>query len=215
MDHRARRWHLLTAVVATAALLLQLGLVIAGSAVLAETDPPSLAARVGRFFCYFTIQSNALVAVTCASLARDPAHDGAGWRVLRTAAVVGITLTGVVHFLLLRPLLDLDGADLVADRLLHLVVPFLAVVGWAWFGPRPRTGWREVGLALLWPAGWLAFTLTILAATGWVPYPFLDPGEPGGWPGVVAACLGVTVGFVAVSAGVRAVDRRALVREAR
>ena len=53
-------------------------------------------------------------------------------------AVIGITVTGVVHFILLRPLLDLDGADYVADKLLHMVVPVLAVVGWALFGPRPR-----------------------------------------------------------------------------
>ena len=65
------------------------------------------------------------------ALARDPAYDGPRWRVLRTAAVTGITVTGLVHWFLLRPLLHLHGADLVADKLLHLVVPILAVVGLA------------------------------------------------------------------------------------
>lgn len=209
METRARGWHLLTAVVAAGAVLFQLVLVVQGSAVLVETDPPSLAERLGRFVCYFTIQANVLVAVATVPLARDAAYDAPGWRVLRTASVVGITITGIVHFVLLRPLLDLTGADLVADRLLHVVVPALAFVGWLIFGPRPRTGPREVGLALLWPVAWLAFTFVVLAATGWVPYPFLDPREDGGWPAVALACVGVTVLFLLVSAAAYAVDRRA------
>ena len=89
-----------------------------------------------------------------------------------------------------------------------MVVPLLAVVVWAAFGPRPRTGQREVGLALLWPVGWLAVTFAALGLTGWVPYPFLDPGEPGGWGGVAVACAGVTVLFLIVSSAAYAVDRR-------
>ncbi len=55
-------------------------------------------------------------------------------------------MTGLVHFVLLRPLLDLEGADYVADKLLHMAVPVLAVAGWAAFGPRPagrhaRSAW--------------------------------------------------------------------------
>ncbi len=63
-------------------------------------------------------------------LARNPTRDGTGWRVVRVAAIAGITVTGVVHFLL------------------HLVAPVLAVAGWARFGPRPRIGWRMVTWAL-------------------------------------------------------------------
>ncbi len=207
MDAWARRWHLLTALVAAGAVVFQLVLVVQGSGVLVDTDPPSLAERLGQFFWYFTIQANLLVAVATFPLARDAAYDGQGWRVLRTASVVGITITGVVHFVLLRPLLDLAGADLVADTLLHMVVPALAFVGWLAFGPRPRTGPREIGLALIWPVVWLGLTFVILAASGWVPYPFLDAREDGGWPAVAVACVGVTVLFLVVSAAAYAVDR--------
>lgn len=208
MTSWAGRWHLLTFTLAAGAVVLQLALVISGSAVLVETDPPSLGERVGRFFCYFTIQSNILVAVATWPLVRDPAYDARGWRLLRTASVVGITITGLVHYVLLRPLLDLDGLDHLADTLLHVVVPLATVAGWAAFGPRPRTGSREVRLVALWPLAWLGLILLVRAATGWVPYPFLDPAEQGGWGGVVVACVGVLVLFVLVSAAAYAVDRR-------
>jgi len=208
MRDAARGWHLLTAGVAAGAVLLQLLLVVTGSAVLAETDPPSLAARVGRFLCYFTIQSNVLVAVSTAFLAREASYDEPRWRVVRAAAVVGITITGLVHFVLLRPLLDLDGLDRLADTLLHVVVPMLAVVGWLAFGPRPRIGRRELGLALLWPIGWLGLVLVVRAASGWVPYPFLDPDGDGGWAGVAAACVGITLLFMLACAAAYVVDRR-------
>jgi len=204
---RARIAHLVVAIVAGGALLLQLVLVIQGSAVLVEEDPPGLGARLGRFVLYFTVQSNALVALSAATLARDPSRDGPGWRALRLAAVVGITITAVVHFVLLRPLLELDGLDQLADTLLHKIVPVLAVVAWLVWGPRPRVDLRSIGLALVWPVSWLALIFVVRALTGWVPYPFLDADEEG-WGAVVAACVGITVLFLVVCAAAHALDRR-------
>lgn len=205
---RARTVHLVVAVVAWFALVLQLVLVLVGTAILDETDPPALPLRVARFLAYFTIQSNILVAIAATTLALDPRRDGRRWRVLRLAAVVGITVTGLVHFVLLRPLLDLEGADWAADKLLHLVVPVLAITGWAVFGPRPRITRREIAWALAWPVLWLGVTLVVGATTGWYPYPFLDHREDGSGA-VVVACVGVTALFLVLFALASYVDRRA------
>jgi hypothetical protein len=204
----ARRWHALTAVAAVGALVLQLVLVIQGGRVLDEVTPPDLPTRLYRFVAYFTIQSNVLVAIAAVQLARDPARDGRAWRVLRVAGVAGILVTGLVHFVLLRPLLDLQGADSLADKLLHMVVPVLAVVGWAVFGPRPRVTARDLGLALAWPLAWLAWTLVVGGLTDWYPYPFLDHREDGVGE-VVVVSIGITVLFVALLALVDWVDARA------
>src|SRR6188472_4268620 len=134
---RARTVHLVTALVTTFALVLQTVLVVRGSSVLDETRVPPLGERLAHLVAYFTIQANLLVAVTSWQLVRDPARDGRWWRPVRLAAIVGITVTGLVHFTLLRPLLDLHGAGWAADKLLHMVVPLLAVVGWLLAGPRP------------------------------------------------------------------------------
>ena len=195
---------------AVAALVLQLVLVVQGGRVLDESGAqPGLEVRLGRLVSYFTIQSNLLVAVTTAQLARHPAGDGSVWRVLRVAGVVGITVTGVVHFLLLRPLLDLDGADYAADKLLHMVVPVLAVLGWAVFGPRPRISGRDVALAICWPLVWLTWTLAVGALSGWYPYPFLDHREPDGVTGVVLVSAGITAFFLLLFWVASLVDRRA------
>ncbi|MGG5257307.1 Pr6Pr family membrane protein [Phycicoccus avicenniae] len=205
---RARMLHLVVALVATAALVLQTVLVLQGGRVLDETSVPPLGIRLGRLVSYFTIQSNVLVAVTAWQLWRDPARDGRWWRPVRLAALVGITVTGLVHFVLLRPLLDLEGADWLADKLLHMAVPVLAVLAWFLVGPRPRTTWRTAGEALAWPVVWLVWTLVVGALSGWYPYPFLDHREDGGAAGVVVACVGITVLFLGLFAGVVALDRR-------
>lgn len=203
----ARAWHALTAIVTIGALVLQLALVIRGGRVLDETEAPPLVDRLWHYVSYFTIQSNILVAVSTALLARDPARDGSTFRAVRLAGVIGITVTGVVHFTLLRPLLDLEGADYVADKLLHMVVPVLAVVGWALFGPRPRVDRPAQIWSVAWPLAYLGYVLIVGAASGWYPYPFLDVDEKG-WGHVLGASVGITAIVLAFIAGATAVDRR-------
>jgi uncharacterized membrane protein len=190
--NRARAFHALTAVVALVALVLQLVQVAKGSVVLVDAHPPGLVDRLLRYVAYFTIQSNVLVLVTTARLARDPLRDGRAWRVVRAAAISGITVTGLVHWFLLRRLLDLHGADYLADRMLHLVVPILAVLGWLVLGPRPRIDWGVCLRAAVWPLAWLVVILVQAAATGWYPYPFLNH-EHHGWGYVLGVCVGILV----------------------
>ena len=204
---RARGWHLATAVVATVAVLLQLVLVWQGNAVLDDVEPPALGERLVRFVGYFTILSNILVAVVTWTLALARDGDGTGWRVLRLTSLVGIAVTGVVHWFLLRPILDLSGADYLVDKLLHVVVPLLAVIGWVAFGPRGRVRRSDVLASLVFPIAWLAYTLVRGAATGFYPYPFLDVDERG-YAAVALACLGVAVLFVALAGAAWKADDR-------
>lgn len=210
----ARLWHGATCGIAVFALVTQTILVIGGAGVLVEDDPPARPERILRLLGYFTIQSNLLVAVSTFDLARDPLRDGRVWRVLRLAGVVGITVTGIVHWFLLRPLLDLDGWSALCDLLLHVAVPLLAVVGWLVFGPRPRVTLGAVLWTVAWPTAWLAYTLVRGSVTGFYPYPFLDVGVQGGAT-VAIACLGVTGLILAVALLVWVADRRLPVRSRR
>lgn len=163
-------------------VLIQLLVVIAGTSTVSDDPPAELGVRLWHFVSYFTILSNLLVIASVLPLITDPRHDGRRWRVLRLAALVMITVTGLVHWFLLRPLSTLTGLEAVGDVLVHVAVPVLTVVGWLVFGPRPRIEGRTVAWSLVWPIGWLVHTLLIGALTGWYPYPFLDVAARGVGP---------------------------------
>jgi hypothetical protein len=204
---RDRVFHLATFAVAAFAVVLQLVLVLQGHSVLDETARPDRGTRVVRFLSYLTIWSNVLVAWSTLTLALGRDRDTPLWRALRLDAVVICFGGGIVHFFFLRPLLDLDGWDLAADRLLHVVVPLLAVVGWVLFGPRGRATLADLGPFLVLPVFWLAYTLVRGAVVDWYPYPFVDVIEHG--YGVVALnCVGVSVLMLLIASLAVLVDQR-------
>ncbi|MGO4255545.1 Pr6Pr family membrane protein [Marmoricola sp. RAF53] len=204
---RARWFHLVTFLVATFAVALQLVLVWQGHVVLDETNRPDRGTRLVRFASYLTIWSNVLVAWSTGTLAFGRDRDTRVWRALRLDAVVICFGGGLVHFFFLRPLLDLHGADLLADRLLHVVVPLLAVAGWLVLGPRGRATAADVGPFLVLPLVWLAYTLVRGAFAGWYPYPFLDVDEHG-YLVVALNCVLVAALMLALALGAVALDRR-------
>lgn len=201
----ARGWAAATAVVAAVGVLIQLLVVISGGSALA-TETVALPVRLWRFVSYFTIQSNLLVIVTVLPLVRDPRHDGRRWRVLRLTSVVMITVTGLVHWFLLRPLSTLTGWEALGDVGVHVAAPALTVVGWLAFGPRPRITAPTVAWSLAWPVAWLLGTLLVGAATRWYPYPFLDTGVRGAGP-VAVTCAVIAVLFAGLSSLCWRLDR--------
>ena len=202
-DPRAARvWFAATALLALLAVTLQL---------------PGAAAETGGYFtepwhkvlnvfAYFTIQSNLLVGVTSLLLAIRPDRPSTMFRVLRLTGVLAITVTGVVFHLLLAHLVEPTGVGAFTNLLTHTAVPVLAVLGWLLFGPRGTT-WPVVGLTLLLPLAWFAFTLVRGAAVGgFYPYPFLDVDELG-LAQVLLNGLGIAGAWVALAVVARLADR--------
>ena len=140
-----------TAVLVGAGLILQLVLT-------ANTDSGSFGSVKGRvfnYFCFFTVQSNIVVAITTGMLAIRLGRGSTLFRVFRLVGVVAIAVTGVVFFIALKGLHELTGWDALADFLLHTASPILTVVGWALFGPRHQISRRIVGFAAIRPSvGW-------------------------------------------------------------
>ncbi|PZF86240.1 Pr6Pr family membrane protein [Jiangella anatolica] len=190
----ARWWHLVTALIPLAALVVQFGLVLDGGNVLVEDgdEPPSTALRVANFFSYFTVQSNLLVIAGCLWLAVAPHTDGRFFRVLRLTGLIGIGVTGVVYATLLAPLVDLEGAAQAANIGFHYISPIMAVIGWLLFGPWPRIDRRTIGLTLVWPIAWLVYTLIRGEVVDWYPYPFIDVNDIG-YGRTVLNSAGITV----------------------
>lgn len=209
-DGLARTAHGLVALVVVASLVVQLVLLLGGGADANTGDSQAevpVSTRLVRLFSYFTIQSNLFVLLASVTLALAPQRDGRVWRVLRLDALLGITITGLVYWTLLAPIVDLHGAALAAGLGFHLVSPVAALAVWWWLGPRRRITWSTVAWAFAWPLAWVAYTLVHGAWTGWYPYPFLDVGVIG-YPRTFLGVGAVLVLGLLVALLFRWLDRR-------
>lgn len=198
-ERAARIFFGVTAVAAATGVGMQLYEAATGAWLPNGARPLPTGIEIWRFFSYFTTQSNLLVLATALTLIVRPDRDGPVWRVVRLNALSGITITGLVHWFLLRSPVAPVGVLWLSDALVHVFVPLLAVVGWLIFGPRRRLSLRVILLALLYPLAWLAYTLIVGAVTHWYPYFFLDAREVA-VGGVVAYSVGVLILLLVVSA---------------
>ncbi|MFD7021069.1 Pr6Pr family membrane protein [Promicromonospora sukumoe] len=199
----ARFLHLLVAVLALGGFGIELVVALTGGA----GPAPSHAERIVRLFSYFTIQSNLLIGGVSLALALDPRRDGPVFRVLRLDALLCIAVTGIVYNTVLRGLVELTGAGMVSNVMLHVLAPVFAVVAWLLVGPRPRVTGPTVWWSVVYPIAWLVYTFVRGAVTGWYPYPFLDVTELG-YAGAVTNSAVVAVVFLLLAWGVRWADGR-------
>ncbi|WP_290056890.1 Pr6Pr family membrane protein [Amycolatopsis solani] len=190
-----RAWFAVIAVVALTGLVSQV-----------VSTATSADGQVANLLCFFTIDSNLLVAVTSALVALGRAR-GRLFTVLLLDALVGIIVTGIVYQVALAGLYELHGLAFFADTVLHKVTPILFVLGWLLAAPRGVLTWRTVWWSLLYPLAWLAFTLPRGAVTGFYPYPFVDAGALG-YGQVTLNCVFIGLFFTVLAAGALFYDRR-------
>jgi hypothetical protein len=176
----ARGWHAAIAIFVFAAIAIQVVIAMrvtgnpheVGTGLLRGS---SLFGRIIRVFSFFTILSNLLCGIVSAQLAARPDRDGPIWRVVRLAALFGITVTGIVYSTVLAQVHQPNGlSETLVNALVHFVVPIMMIVGWLAFGPRPRIDAGTVLWSLLFPALWMLYTLVRGAIWKWYPYPFVD-----------------------------------------
>ena len=204
----ARGWFGLTGLVVLAGLCVQLW----DTARLTTGHFATPFTRTLNVFFFFTIESNILLMVTCLLLAWRLTGWGTTFAVFRLAGVVGITITGIVYYAVLKDLLDLHGAAYVSDLILHTVSPLMAVAGWLVLGPRRLTSAKVAGLVVIYPVLYLAVTLLRGPVVSWYPYPFLDVITHG-YRTVAVNAVVVAALVLAVAFGTVWLDRR-LVRAA-
>ncbi len=169
-----------------------------------------------RYFSFFTILSNLLVALVAASAA-----TGGNWtplRILRTPRMRGlaalcIAVTALVYVTVLRSLWHPLGPQLIADRSLHYVVPVLYLVWWFALLPHGTLVWRDAARWLWFPLVFVLWTFARGAVVDEYPYPFLDVGRLG-YPAVLLNAVVVAVLFVVLGLGLVAADKALAPRHA-
>lgn len=158
---------------------------------------------VVNFFSYFTNLSNiiaALVFLAGASIlllrGRDPS-DVPAFDLVRGASVVAMAIVGIVYGVLLRNE-DLGSLIPWVNVIVHYVMPVVVVLDWLYQPPRTSIRPQQIGYWLVYPLLYLLYTLGRGAATGWYPYPFLNPSRAGGYGAVALYCVAIFAAFLVV-----------------
>jgi hypothetical protein len=137
----------------------------------------SSAEIVIRYFSFFTILTNLMVAVCCTSLLfsnKDKLSAFFAKTGNFTAITVYILIVGMVYNVILRSTWHPEGLQRIVDELLHVVVPLYYLIIWIFFVPKAMLKIRGVALWLIYPLVYFTFILIRGNFSGYYPYPFLN-----------------------------------------
>jgi hypothetical protein len=155
------------------------------------------------YFSYFTIQSalmNIVVFVVGGVMALRMRRDTVLYTTVRLSTLAFAVVTAGVYNLLLRNVPYEGYAGLQwPNEILHVWIPILIALDWLFAPGRPALSWRVLPTVLIYPVGWLIYTLARGVLIDYYPYPFLNPATAG-WGSVLAYIVGLSAFIVAVSA---------------
>jgi hypothetical protein len=176
------------------ALLLQLYLMIVQS-------PPGAAAvgaTIVTYLSFFTILSNLAVTLTLTFAGWIPNSKlGAFFSrpQVQAAMAVYIIVVGVTYSALLRHLWNPQGAQKLADVLLHDFMPAIYTVYWLIFSTKKGLRWKDAVTWLAYPGAYLIYILLRGAFVGKYPYHFTDVSQLG-YPHTLVNAAGFLVIFL-------------------
>ena len=195
----------LMAIVGWSGLVIQLDLVLLAR----WTSGASLLGGLVNFFSFFTVLTNTLVAVVLTCVATRQPSKGQTFFLqpwVSSGIAVSIIVVGVAYNVLLRQLWQPQGLQWLANELLHDVMPVLFTLYWWFYVPKGSLRVGHIGVWVLYPALYFAYTLLRGHLLGVYPYPFIDVEKLGYAQAFINAC-GVLAGFVLVALIIVAVDR--------
>ena len=152
---------------------------------------------------FFTILTNLLVTASFLVIAATGRRLPYDWMSTLTTAMI---LVAVVYHLMLADLYNFTGLNWLTDQMFHTIMPALTL--WFWLMETTRNAPRRGRplLWLIWPALFAAAALARGAATGWYPYPFLNPVARS-WEAVGLSVAGFVVATAALAVMLHAIGQ--------
>lgn len=167
-----------------------------------------------RFFSFFTVQTNILVAVCSTALLLKPGGFFARAST-QAALLLYILIVGLVYNVILRFLWAPQGIQRLVDELLHAVIPLLYLAYWLIFAPKQGLAWKQAPAWLLYPLAYMIYVIIRGTFSGFYPYPFIDVVQLG-YPKALQNAALILVLFLLIGAvimaGGRALAKRPLLK---
>jgi len=170
-----RLFALITCIIAWAGSILQYYLIVAN----ASSHNQTALVATSRFFGYFTVLTNLLVAIclTFILFTHGRWHRFFSRFSVQTAITVYILIVGLGYNVLLRHLYHMKGLQSVVNEIQHVIVPLLFTLYWIFCVPKKKLSWMSFIPWLVYPFLFLVMALLRGAMDGFYPYPFLDVGK--------------------------------------
>ena len=169
----------------------------------------SLLGGLINFFSFFTVLTNtlAVVVLSYALVQRDSAAKRFFLRpAISSGITVSILVVGLAYSLLLRHLWQPEGFQLIADELLHDVMPVLFLIYWWRCVPKGSLRLKHIGAWMIYPLVYFAYALLRGDLLGQYQYPFIDVATLG-YPQVFVNAGGILAGFVLIALAVVGLDK--------
>lgn len=195
-----------TAIVGWFSLILQLYVIISN----AINNNNSIAGSIIKYFSYFTILTNILVALSLTMCIVMPSSTaGKFFKSGSAKAAIGvyIIIVGIVYNLLLRQLWDPKGLQLIADILLHQLIPIAYTIYWVVFVPKSNLEWKQPFIWLIYPLLYLLYAIIRGAVTGHYSYPFIDVSQIGLSKMLLNTTI-MMIAFISIGLLVVGIDKR-------
>ncbi|MEI9955024.1 MAG: Pr6Pr family membrane protein [Ferruginibacter sp.] len=107
----------------------------------------SIAETTIRFFSYYTVESNLLIAICLTAVyfkgITEKGNFFARPKTL-TATAVYICIVGLTYNVILRFQWNPQGIDRVPDELLHLIIPIIYLIFWSRFVSKQNIEWKNI-----------------------------------------------------------------------
>lgn len=159
-----------------------------------------LPAAIIKFFSYFTILTNISVALCFTILFIAPKSALGKWlskNTTLTAITVYILVVGAVYNLVLRSTNHPVGFGILADELLHSVIPVMFLGFWFWKVPKSGLKYNQAYLWLGYPLLYIIYILIRGSIVHQYPYFFLNV-DSFGYTAVMINCLGLFFVFLSL-----------------
>lgn len=132
---------------------------------------------IANFFSFFTILSNLMVALNLSASfipGKNIFKEMCEKITVKTAIALYILVVGLIYNSVLRATWQPHGLQLVADNLLHVVVPFSYVMYWIVSVPKAALSWTGALKWGIFPLAYLIYSILRGSMISWYPYPFLN-----------------------------------------